>query len=357
MEEFNSFGPLCKVIREGRPGAPKGAEVMAGLCGFENLDSGATTIRTFERGARPLNAVRWDGYLAGLSLHPEQADILHKMYEGVSETESNESKLENYSFETIAHGQDPKLNALREQLRNLEYPAFVMDELWFVHALNASIIKLFDMNEEYLSKRWAWHVIATKYHSKSPVRRALREPLVDNQGNPVLDAYGEPVGPDRVEYGRGYFQAVVGEFLNQISRYFFTEQATRLRRYLCQLSAASNTGFQTLWDGLITMRTPFPATASLPRDIYYQQDKRIKMAILYASPIKVETLDGHTVKYTLARWLAEDEAARTARDEIKADLAHLPPGHRIRYAWDCGIPDYNVTDWSEVFGGDNSNGF
>ena len=125
------------------------------------------------------------------------------------------------------------LQRLVEQLQKEKKPAFIMDDLWFVHAYNGASLRLFGVDynkkEDREKLHWwqSWHVIATKFTNGSIIRNAHVEPNL-------------------------YFRPAVEVFCNDLRDYLFTVQVRMLLKRINELSEPHKFGFKHMWRRAVT---------------------------------------------------------------------------------------------------------
>ncbi|MBK9714147.1 MAG: hypothetical protein IPO81_23010, partial [Kouleothrix sp.] len=85
-----------------------------------------------------------------------QATILRTLYRNrrASRIRNLEDRFAVVDFASI--GQDEKFAGLVQELREHTGPAFIMDDLWFIHAVNGAQLKLFtvDPRSSPFLRRW-----------------------------------------------------------------------------------------------------------------------------------------------------------------------------------------------------------
>lgn len=317
MREFDHIGPLCKVIREGRVGGPD-LKQIALACGYRGKDQ-AQMIRRFESGQTILEEDRFLKYVQALGLLPAEEQQLTTIYHSFLNKEKDEARLGHYSFKTIAEREHKNLVSLTRELQETSLPAMIMDELLYVHAVNAPFLKLYNVSTKYLHSPLYWHSIATKYHPdpESPVRAAHKG--MEEQ----------------------FFYYEVGRYFTITSRFLFTQQHKNLTRFLCKFSPQA---FQPDWESLITM-SRIPRVESSIRAFRYK-DNLIEISITsQTQPVEIDTIIGeeNKLKYVLAQVLVHGRDANAIHEDIAEDTAGKPLAFACEY-----VPDYNDKDWSKL---------
>jgi hypothetical protein len=212
-----------------------------------------------------------------------------------------ELQISTVQLDTIASPTaPPSLQALVDELHHEDNPAFIIDPLGYIHALNGAIWHLFGLNPEhqYLSRWQAWHLLGTKFSVDSLVRAAHYDS--DEYFPPAVFMFYS----DRNTYS-----------------YLFTRQMRLLVKKLCELSDANGYKFTQWWIQSLRFNLPFDLKA-LKRTIrfaplsggeaYYIQTRAVIL-----SEVDVELATGKSVKFRLGSWLPFESDARKAFDEIR----------------------------------------
>lgn len=317
MREFDHIGPLCKVIREGRVGGPD-LKQIALACGYRGKDQ-AQMIRRFESGQTILEEDRFMLYVQALRLLPAEAQQLITIYHSFLNKEKDEARLGYYSFKTIAEREHEELTKLTQQLQETPLPGMIVDELLYVHAVNAPFLKLHNVPTIYLHSPLYWHSVATKYHPdpESPVRAAHRG------------------------FEEQFFYYEVGRYFTTTSQYLFTQQHKNLTRLLCKFSPHE---FQPDWESLITM-SRIPRIESSVRAFRYN-GKLIEISVTFQlPPVQIDTIidKENKLEYTLMWFLVQGRDANAIHEDIAKDTAGKPLAFACEY-----VPDYNDEDWSKL---------
>ena len=209
--------------------------------------------------------------------------------------DSNQEALSYVSFEAIT-GEKQFIDELQREKR----PSFIVDQLWFVHAFNAPVLRLFEITPNDL-KRWeSWHIIATKYLPDSPVR----------EGHPE-------------KYRHKYFPPACQRFFEQASNPFLFTPT--MRTLLWRLQNLSR-DFENLWENIVTFIQYYPA--EFERTINYRADNGSMFEIdttLYARELgRVEVVKGRSMQYSQVIWNPKNQEAETAFEEISKSCARSP---------------------------------
>jgi hypothetical protein len=323
MDIFRHIGRVCGTIRQiqerinGRPSRKE----MALACNCTD-----SMIRLFENGNRLLSdddeaEGKFTLYLEELGLPSESAALLKQMYDSQRDQVDLDAKLNDYGFDRIAVPNKithPQLPPLVERLRKERLPAYIADELWFIHAFNAPIIRLFDLERRHLELPLMWHVITTKYFDQSPIRNRHKTPR------------------------NRYFTQAVELFFEAIAKYFFTQQATNLRECLFQLSPEEFWWKQ--WVPLVLMQTR-DWEEEKTRDITFKTSGQEELTTWelgqsVEGPVKVNTLLGSSLEYRLVYWRPVGKATESIQQQIADEAVGKP----VEFADSYGIP-YDVKKW------------
>lgn len=261
-----------------------------------------------------------------------QVDTLVALYPFSRERKIHlqERELSLLDFEEIKSGlRPPILDKLLNQLRRRRWPAYIRDNLWFIHAYNGAIMYLFGLdpkNRHNFESRTTWNVLTTKFFADSAVRRAHV----------------------RTE---DYFRSVIQAFWSDVQPYLFTLQARKLIASLHQLSEADGLEFDRLWCSAMTFtleEDPDFFTRVLYDPRYDHDRSKVFHAESYDQPyteVKYEIQETFTARYKLVVWNPVDDAAK----ELFENIANRPDASEIIFAADHDRNrDFHVNDWPDV---------
>lgn len=279
-----------------------------------------STISGIESG-RQIATVRdttFMSYLDGIGLSSSERDLLlYRFFHPSRHINYHERNLHSFNFATLKDETNNDCNEIITSLETAEYPAYVRDDLWFVHCYNQAILDLFDLQPDDLKDSWAaWHVIGTKYYPGSKLARA----------------HGENASI--------YFPQAVKQFFEETGPFFFTAQMKALRNRLWGLSK----DYQKAWLSTTALATPFKQRKHLKREILYR-GVEISMGLSEGEIFYVDIGEEQDVRYELVKWWpygAASSITEQAFDQI-AKAAESP--QKIHYAADY-IQDYN--EWPEI---------
>lgn len=324
-DTLSHVGALCKRIRESRG---VGAVRITAKCGvpyesnitrnFEKL--GMTNDQTFDRYVQALQSKD----LIDPPLLDRHAAILRALWRDRKDLKRLQHELAAISFDHIMPQQrGHKLAGLVADLEQLQQPAFIMDDLWFIHALNRSLLDLFGIDPDCspFLRRWdGWHAIASKFRADSPVRRAH-------------------VNTDEV------LAPTIVCFLENRRTYplLFTLQMRQLVRKIIDLSEQQGGEFQIWWRQATSFYLPYHLS-SMARTIMYQgQPIRVEPSI--RSSREAEIGGGYSARYTLVVWNPSGSDAYEAFTRICGSAN----SRTIFYAADFDSRrEFHVNDWPEV---------
>jgi len=305
------LGALCRRVREAR--AIAGSE-MARYC---NAPSTRTITTDFER-QNKIGAQYFERYIQALQspaiapnpITPTHAQMLTHWYTDKSTARLDERirQLAAIDFEDIcpATQQRPaQLADLAQQLAHERRPALIMDDLWFIHALNQAQLGLYSIKpDSAFLQRWdGWHTIAGKVATDSPVRQAH-------------SAHGQFVPPTL---------AFFYESRNTYP-YLFTLQMRVFMHALLTLSQEHAGDIHLWWHQLTTFSLPYH-TFSIPREV------QINDSTIFATPQPVKSIavqmpgSHHPVRYTLVAW----DILGTSNPDL-LDSLHSRSPQRVFYA-------------------------
>lgn len=324
-DEILHIGALCRRIRESRG---LDAAQLVRWCGVRHTsnitrnfeEQGMTSDTTFERYVEALCMPA----LAAPPLMQRQAAMLHALWRNRKQTGQIQRNLAAITFEQIIpHKRFDQAAACLAALEQIGRPAWIMDDLWFIHALNGALLQLFGIDPHrsaFLHSWSAWHVIASTFCANSPVRQSYA------QADLVLPP------------------AIVA-FLEDTRTYplLFTAQMRKLIARIITLSEQEGCEFQHWWRQARACYLPYSLT-SLARTIIYQGQP------IYAEP-RIHTTHTialgaeHAARYTIVVWNPVDRDAEAAFEQIRS----TPGSHAIIYAAEYDRHnDFHANDWPEV---------
>lgn len=191
------FGELCKQIREIRGISPSS---LANLC--NKISSNSLNRSTISRDLEEKGGMRrenFDTYLRVLQLEKDsvikkgfpfplserQAQFVLDLYTNRSHQKlvMRECELVAINFNDI---RNRRLDALVDELRQERRPALIMDDLWFIHAINGSYFNLIGLqssdnenpNYSIFNEWYGWHHIGTKINCNPLARQSCQNPSV-----------------------------------------------------------------------------------------------------------------------------------------------------------------------------------
>ena len=331
------FGDFFRRVRESLGLQPKEVANFLG-------DSSLSRISRFEtRGTKPhnideifdlLRPTNLSGFPVRHVLSDDEVELIQEIYRGYLNTRASEEKLAAVDFGFInresrsaTHDGKPVFPALIERMHTCGYPAFLIDEFWFIHAINGAGLNVFglDPNAAYM-KRWEfWHVLGTKFAQNSPVRDA------------------------HMEIER-YFRPSVEVFFKSISPFLFTIQVRRLLDALHHLSKSSEYEFSKYWNGATTFSSRYPDD---PRrrilrfnDATYT-DQPIHVMSEYEMDIVATDNRGHAATFMLGFWHPNEPRSQT--QEILQHIWKKPGANEVFFAADYDVKrNFHVNSWPEV---------
>lgn len=325
--DLTHIGMMCAKIRQSRGLRKCDVAEYTGLSKptVSRLERNESTFKSFSkyvggfrRGKPPLNA--------------REVDHLVELYPYSQEPKIRELEAELATIDLrdiCSASSPPQLKDLVRALGSERRPAFIRDDLWFVHAFNGAALHLFGVDfskPENLSAWQAWQVIAVKFVPDSAVRRAHYR--TDN-----------------------YFRQAVGVFWKSLHRYLFTWQVRVLAHKIYELSGPNEFHFENWWPQAATFNLDYDLH-SFTRALYHPSSRRDKDRLIHvqsSEPIRVEVEvvpgTGHTARYTLVVWNAMSQEAK----ELFADIAGRRDGRQILFAADYDQDNsFHVNKWPEV---------
>lgn len=323
--DLHHLGEMCRWIRQSR-----GIQVkqMAIACGvnvgaitkFES--KGSTSKDTFKAYIEMLNSN--GGVLRsgnGLPLNDRQSQMLYKLYEKRNNTKEQELELDAIDFQDIrSRNRSREMTKLVELLEQENRPAEILDDLWFIHALNRKLMLLFDVHpHSAFLRHWAaWHSLAAKFIVESP----------------VLDGHKEP---------DEFLSTSIAFFLQneRTHQFLFSSQMRRLICGIAELEQGSSE-FMEWWTRAVSFNLPYRLT-SFPRTVLYK-GQPIQVEARQHKRFTIDVNREYPVTYTLIVWEPIGSDAHRVFEEIQ-DL----PGSKspsVFYAADYDTGTFHVNTWA-----------
>lgn len=269
-------------------------------------------------------------------LSEAQADLLIRLYDAYKGGKGRKElirrrfcNLANVNFQSVTSKRRLKVSALDELLSELEsigQPALLTDDLWFVHAVNGAVMRLFGVTPGHdMLYQWeGWHSIAVKLLDNSPVKH--------NHAN--VDSFF----PHTEAF---FFQSP------HTLPLLFSPQMRYLLQELCNISRQHNHKFHRWMLGIISLTAPLETVeeSMLPRTIRYQGKKiQLYPRIVRRVEVALEKGPGH---FSLATWDTDDND--TDANEVFEDIRRSPGSDKIYYAAEYDQNrEFHVNDWPDV---------
>jgi transcriptional regulator with XRE-family HTH domain len=318
------IGALCRRIRESRGVRPadiaRACEVAEATISRNLEENGKTGFKTFTRYVAALQSD-----LAQPPLIAQQARMLRSLYRHSQEKEVRERQcaLSALSLEHITPRRHPtELSSMVAALQQEERPALVMDSLWFIHALNGALLRLFTINpsDPFLQGWDGWHVMASKCRATSPVRLAH---LNTDEFLPPMIAL---LLSDEHTYP-----------------YLFTLQMRVLLQRLHELSEQQGLEFSVWWLHAISFNLPYKLQVQTRTLIYHGEPIQVEVTSRLRQAVELE--EGYIVPYTLVVWNPIGSDAQRAFDDIRSGVE----SKQIFFAADYDTKhDFYVNEWPRV---------
>lgn len=307
MEDFpKHLGDLCRAIRTRArpPGEELTLEEIAEQCYVSQ-----SLLSQFEKHNHSLGEEVFECYVKCLGLAPYHEAMLLHLRVADKRKRVRETRLQNNTFSDITKRKD-----LVDHLRGESFPAYIMDDLWFIYAMNAPLVRLFDLRDRHLRKWQNWHVIATKFDPESPIRCA-------HKGRMWV-----------------YFTQALLSFYQQVGTYLFTAQRKALTSRIHEFPSGE---FRRLWMSVATFSIPVPEYELTRKIVHDQDEDPIPMRLSNDGPWEYEVVEGHRVQYSMVIWRPGDSDA----ERVCADIRKSVKPEDIRFATEY-IQDYN--SWPDV---------
>lgn len=280
----------------------------------------------FETFKRYIEALRDERFFIP-AISEGEARMLQVLYETRDKPTQRRLQLDlaNISFKKIAsHNKPAELKHLVDQLRATSQPAFIGDNLRFVHAVNGELLTLYniDPHSDFLHHWEAWHDLAIKFQANSPVRQA----------HPYTDQF---------------LSDSVTNFLQDevVHRYLFTVQMRTLISSLIDLSREHAFPFYRPWYQATSFLSP--NVGQTARTIEYKGE-RIQTKIRMQERLLVPVIPEHSVHYSLIVWEPDSKEAYEAFADI-TQRAHRQQRDQVYFAADYDRNNnFHINTWPEV---------
>lgn len=326
--DLPTIGVICRHIRSSWTN--KKPVDIAKVCPFDD-----GIISRFENGVSQMRKSYFNCYLDTVeSLCPrrfttQQRDILDSLYSHSKERKKRQDELAAIDLEFIKSNSRPaNLKRLVNDLENDDYPAFIMDPLWHIHAVNGPLLRLFSIEPDsiLLNRWWFWQVLATKFLPDSPVRKAHQDQKV-------------------------YFRHAVEQYFQNrfTNRFLFTAQMRHLLHQINEFSEPNKFKFATWWHGAFTFSGDEYKVNPFRRILWYKddrgQEKTIKAESVTREAMEVELAPGFYAFYIMLTWYPYEDEAIMAFNEIRRSPLK---GVKSFFAADFDDGSFHVNTWPEV---------
>lgn len=215
---------------------------------------------------------------------------------------------------------DRLLVKLIEELEKEHRPALIMDSLWFDHAVNGSLLNLFELepNDDIFKQWYGWHSIGIKAPHNSQVR----------QKYPNTDSFLPQTLRYFFEYEHTY-------------PHLFTVQFRYLLSQLHTLSTDEDYELQKWWAQIISFNLPYKLRA-VPRKIMCQ-GRTYDFNPINTRSVVVTVEGGHKVRYILSIFDPDSEEAEAIRTQIEDHTLYVAADFE-----DKAQQKFHVNDLPEV---------
>lgn len=332
------YGALLQRIRVARGISP--ADITR-ICGFEHQ----TTVDRLEAGRLPRRDTVVERYLAGLgsveALPPElaiterQRDLLHHLYmvQRRPDLAQAEASAAAISTRTILPEYRPAaLDPLVRELAQTPYPALIMDDLWFDHAINGTLCNIFDIPRTPVSgttrlrlpdlffERWEmWHSIGIKIPRASPLRHAYA----------LSDPFFLPLAL------QGFFED------SRVGPHLFGAPMRRLLARLRQSAEVEDYhAFGRAWYQVTAMIVPAIAPELMRIITYRGQSLPFRLTI--ANQAVVRMPGGYTTTYALALWEPDSSQSSDVLSQLRDPTIYYAADHDP-------ARQFHLNDWPDGF--------
>lgn len=262
----------------------------------------------------------------GLIRHPltkDNIELLHSIYADFRQRHEQEIALASVDFELVTSGYCPSgLRNLVQKMRTCGYPAFLIDPLWFIHAINGAGLQVFglDPKAEYMNHWEFWHVLGTKFAKDSPVRGAHAS--IDD-----------------------YFPPSVDVFFKLTSPYLFTIQMRSLLCRLHQMSDENSYEFTRSWQSAYTFNLPYRRDPRSRKLLYNEQVLNVISEYDPEEPVNFSK--GIEIPFMLGFWKPVEPESRTQL--ILEEIWASPNGSNVFFAADYDHDKtFHANSWPNV---------
>lgn len=310
-----TLGALCRQVRQSRNLRLRDVARLGGIAD--------PTVKRLEDGRIP-STQTFSGYVGalcspevGTPLTSDQAAFLWRCFDAAAETEATEAAFAGVSSRELARPRPARqLRRLLDTLAGEPYPAYIRDEQFFIHAMNAPLLRLVGATPDTpgLSRWQWWHNVAATVAPDSPLGAA---------------------------YDRDTFvPALVRYFMRTAVDHLFTVQMGALLQELCRLSPD---GFAPWWRAAQSLLLP-AAPQALPRTARIQGDL-VQFLITRARSASVELAPGYATRFTMGCWRPLTEATEAVLRKLDGH-DDIPP---VILAADYDVAQtFHVNDWPPV---------
>ena len=325
-EDITHIGQILRRIRESR-----GIQ-LSHLTSLSDV-SIATLSRLEDKGAGEGKKQRkksFEAYVEALKspslddpIKDSQAEFLLKLYRYSTPKYINNKEIQlSFIQLTKSKHEYPGMEELINKLEKIDRPAFIIDPLWFVHAMNGSILKLFEIKpySEYLKCWEAWHVIATKFKNKSPVRESHYNPGI-------------------------YFPPSLDHFYKNenVMKGFFTKQMINILRRIRNLPSQNEYSFTPMWNSALSLSINCDLKL-LDRIVMFEKHN-LFLEIKEILTKKVSFWPEYSVNCKLIAWNHMDPYTEQFLDHI----SRVADSNIIYYASNFDDNhDFHVNNWPEM---------
>jgi hypothetical protein len=309
------LGWLCRQVRLSRDLRPTDIAELSGLS--------VATVTRFEAGSLPERDT-FTAYASALCgdrgagrLAPEHEAFLQAAFQAARGAPAAEEAFRAVTFHELVRPRGPKpLKQLLSRLAEYPFPAYIRDELFFLHAVNRGLHGLYGLAPASPKlARWEyWHALGSVFAPGSRVQS--------------------------MHAGDQFAPSLVRHFARTALPLLFTRQMAALSSRLCTLSPD---GFCPWWRTVMSLLLPEPPD-TLPRTLRMGGD----LAQVVVGPVdsaSVETAPGYRATFTLTAWQPLCEATDALLRRAAGLGAHLGPVLAADYEAHGLL---HVNDWPEM---------
>ncbi len=231
------------------------------------------------------------------------------------------ARISAYDFGLIASPNcPPELKTLLRRLRFIRWPAFICDGLWFVHAVNGTMLNFLGIDaESTVLYQWeSWHIIGAQ--------------LVEPSSAQPVHTYSDNTMPP-----------AIWAFFQMSAHYLFTPQMRALLHELHHLSSQNGQHFGEWWYLATALTLYFESKPSMR--VVHRGDNAYCIALMELEPCFVSQGDKARLPYFLGIMQPIGEETQAKLEQL---VGPARPGDLFFAAQYDSAHSFHVNSWPEV---------